>query len=605
MVERVPETEDVNLGKPLFYSEPMEFLGTLLNLRVEPMLLPLLDISEALTTTKQTFGFNAMETKSPSGKRRFAAILSLKQYREVPSETIDRLLQAPMEFVVAQSFNFIPQQGALVQYREQRELFEISGDLYCIEASGIADMMSSLSDKETDFGEHQTTVMVLSDELKHLDGEVVKVQNAFADLGLITIREDIKLEECFWSQLPGNFEFLRRKDTINTSRVGGFCRLNRYPQGTHVGNHWGDAVTILTTLVGSPYFFNFHHQDNGHTLVLDFNSFNDQSASILLNFLLCQTRKFDGRLIVFDRQRSADLMFEKLEGAYHYFPNLQRDPDRPQIRLNPFLLEDSPRNRGFLLAWIGTMIAPDTALPDAQKDIIRAAIAQMFDDATERRTLRRLVEIVAEKDVPLAKTFNRWHSEGDLAAIFDTIEETVDIKAPLNGFDMQPLMRRPECILPVFSYLLHRIVTSIDGRPTIIMLHEAFDLLDNSFVAPRLESLMAMLQENNAMIIFQTSRPLKAMETQVYETIFNSCATFLYLPDDVAHDYTQMPSGLNEYEGRKLVRMDRQKGDFMLRQNNEIIALRAELKDMDELYSIFANDRKNLAAALGTEGGLG
>ena len=181
----------------------------------------------------------------------------------------------------------------------------------------------------------------------------------------------------------------------------------------------------------------------------------------------------------------------------------------------------------------------------------------------------------------------------------------MDIKAPLNGFDMQPLMRRPECILPVFSYLLHRIVTSIDGRPTIIMLHEAFDLLDNSFVAPRLESLMAMLQENNAMIIFQTSRPLKAMETQVYETIFNSCATFLYLPDDVAHDYTQMPSGLNEYEGRKLVRMDRQKGDFMLRQNNEIIALRAELKDMDELYSIFANDRKNLAAALGTEGGLG
>lgn len=607
VVERVPETDDVNLGKPLFYSEPMEFLGTLLNLRAEPMLLPQLDVSDALSTTKQTFGFNAMETKSDSGKRRFGAILSLKQYREVPSETIDRLLQAPMEFVVTQAFNFIPQQGALVQYREQRELFEISGDLYCIEASGIADMMSSLADKETDFGEHQTTVMVLSDELKHLDGEVVKVQTAFADLGLITIREDIKLEECFWSQLPANFEFLRRKDTINTRRVGGFCRLNRYPQGTHVGNHWGDAVTILTTLVGSPYFFNFHHQDNGHTLMLDFNSFNDQSAPILLNFLLCQTRKFDGRLFVFDRHRSADLMFEKLEGAYHYFPNLQRDPDRPQIRLNPFLLEDSPRNRGFLLAWVGTMIAPDTALPDEQKELLRAAIAQMYEDPMERRTLRRMVELVADKDLQLAKAFNRWHSEGDLAAIFDTLEETVDVKAPLNAFDMQPLMRKPETVLPVFAYLLHRIVTSIDGRPTIIMLHEAFDLLDNPFVAPRLESLMAMMQENNAMMIFHTSKPLKAMETEIYETIFKGCGAYLYLPDDVAHDYTQMPTGLNEYDGRRLVKMDRQKGDFMLRQNNETIALRAELKELDELYSIFANDRKNLAAALGggTEGGLG
>ncbi|MBY0408199.1 MAG: hypothetical protein K2Q01_10950, partial [Rickettsiales bacterium] len=203
VVERVPDPTEMSVGQAVFYSEPMEFLGTLLNLRAEQVLLPQLDMSVALPSTNQTFGFNALETKTENGKRRFAAILSLKQYREVPSETIDRLLQAPMEFIVTQAFHFIPHTGALKQYKEQKELFDFSGDAYCIGASGIQDMMASQSEKPTDFGEHQTTVMVLCDELKQLDGEISKVQAAFAELGLITIREDIKLEEVFWSQLPG------------------------------------------------------------------------------------------------------------------------------------------------------------------------------------------------------------------------------------------------------------------------------------------------------------------------------------------------------------------------------------------------------------------
>ncbi len=607
VVERVPDPAEMKVGQAVFYSELMEFLGTILNLRAEQVLLPQLDLSEALPSTTQTFGFNALETKTDSGKRRFGAILSLKQYREVPSETIDRLLQAPMEFIITQGFHFIPHTGALKQYKEQKELFDISGDLYCIGASGIQDMMSSQSEKATDFGEHQTTVMVLCDELKQLDGEISKVQVAFAELGLITIREDIKLEEVFWSQLPGNFEFIRRKDTINTSRLAGFARLNRYPQGLYSGNHWGDAVTIFSTLVGSPYFFNFHHQDNGHTLMLDFNSFNDQFGAILMNFLLCETRKFDGRLYVFDRARSADLLFEKLGGAYHNFSVLARDPDRKQVQLNPFALEDSPRNRGFLLAWLGTLISPDVPLPEAQKEILRSCIEQLYENAPEKRNLNELVELVSGQDLPLAKAFSKWHNEGLYAGIFDHTEETLHVKDVLNGFDMNPVVKHPDSIVPVFSYLLHRIITEIDGRPSIIVLHEAFDLLDNAFIAPRLESLMGMLQENNAMVIFTSGKPLKHIQSDIYATIQDHCATQLYLPDDVRQDYAAMPIGISEYDARRLSKMERQHGHFLMRQNNETIALTADFKALDEIYAVFANDRKNLAAALShnADGSLG
>jgi len=603
IVERVPaQMDSVDSPSPLhraiFYSEPMEFLGSLANLRSEHFPLPEADVSAALCTTTRLFGFNALETRNEAGKRRFGAVLTLKQYREVPPDTADRLLQAPMEFVISQSFHFIPSAGALMQYKEQKDIFDISGDLWCNQASGIEDMMASQGDLTTDFGEHQVSIMVMADEFKQLDGEIAKVQAAFSELGLITIREDLRLEECFWAQLPGNFEFIRRPDTINTTRIGGFCRLNRFPNGTADGNHWGDAVTLLPTMVGSPYFFNFHHQDNGHTAVFDFNSFHDHAGSVLLNFLLSETRKYDGRLYIFDRDQSARLFFDKLGGDYHTFPALSGNADEPRLHLNPFTLEDTPRNRSFLLAWCGALLGPEVTQTDHHKDILRTAIDHLYGEAPENRHLAGLADHAAASDVTLARSLARWHTNGVLAGLFDAPEEDFDLRHRLHAFDMTPVLRQPECIIPVFAYLMHRVIMALDGRPTIIVLHEAWDLLENAFFAPRLESLLEMLQQNNAMVIFTFGKPAGCSGAHSFGTVMAHCATHITIPDDIVHPYASHNIGLDANDEKLLLRMERQRGDFLLKQNNETIALRADIKEMDTICAVLANDSKNLAAAL-------
>lgn len=602
VVERVPPQTEIPINQALFYSEPMEFLGTILNLRSESFLLPDLDISDALCTTAQTFGFNAVETKNPEGKRRFSGLLTLKQYREVPAETADRLLQAPMEFIITQAFHFIPPTGALKQYREQKHLLDISGDTYCMQASGIEDMMASQTERLTDFGQHQTSIMVVADEFKQLDAEIMKIQQAFAELGLITIREDIKLEECFWAQLPGNFEFLRRKDTINTARIGGFTRLNRFPNGIATGNHWGDAVTVLPTLVNSPYFFNFHHQDNGHTAVFDFNSFSDQITPILMNFLLTEARKFGGKLFIFDRHKSAKLLFSKLGGDYHYFtaltPPLTREEGEPQMRLNPFTLPPTPRNKGFLLAWLAALIG-SPQLPEAQKEIMRSAIEQLYVNEASARNLSGFIGLIAARDPALAKQFSSWHGGGAYGGIFDAVEEDIDLTHFMHAFDLTPALPHKECLLPVFTYLLHRIVTEVDGRPAIIVLYNAWELIENPFIAPRLDSLLEMLQQNNVMVIFTTGRPGQVTGQRTFPAVMKHCATRLYIPDDIGRNYVSPELGLTENDAALLFKMDRQKGHFLLKQNNETIALAADIRDMDDIHAVFANDIKNLTAALG------
>lgn len=596
VTERSPDAPGTVHGAA-FYSEPMEFLGTLLNLRQQAYPVSETDLSVQMANHGIVFGFNAVESKNEDGKRRFGALLSLKQYREVPSETVDRLLQAPMEFIISQSFSFIPHQKALRQYKEQKQLFDTSGDIESIRASGIEDMIHSHKNNPTDFGDQQTTITVMVDEFKQLDADVVRVQAAFADLGLLTIREDIRLEECFWAQLPGNFEFLRRTDPINTVRFGGFVRLNRFPQGQESGNHWGDAVTMMPTRVESPYFFNFHHRDNGHTLWFDFNSFNDYTGRALLYFLLTETRKYNGRLYVFDRHRSTHLYFDKLGGHYHSFaaPAAHRNA---VFRLNPFTLDDTPRNQAFLLAWCGTLLKGH-ALTEHHKDTLRTAIAQLYTGPQTQRSLAGLAQLAGMLEPSMASIFADWLDGGTYAGLFNFADETLHLEQLVHAFDMTRIIQRPESVVPVFSYLMHRIINAIDGKPTIIVLHEAWDLLENPFFAPRLESLLDMLKQNNVMMVFTASRPQDCAGMQTFGTLMQQCATRIYVPDEIEADYEAEHLGLGERDAHLLRRMDRQHGEFLLQQDHESIALRIDVKELDDIYAIFGNDIKNLFAAGG------
>lgn len=581
----------------IFYSEPMEFLTQLLNLSPNPVPVPELELGKALNNHTLTFGFNALEAKSESGARRYAALLSLKQYREIPPSAADRLLQAPVELIVSQPFIFAPQSRVLRQYKAQKELFEISGDVYSLAASGLEEILKADRGLPTDYGEAQTTVMVLADEYRQIDDEVRKVQQVFADIGLLTVREDIKLEECFWSQLPGNFNFIRRKDGLATHRIAGFCRLNLFSGGKDTGNHWDEAVTLLPTTVGSPYFFNFHQQDNGHTAMLDFNSFHDDTGQVLLNFLLTSTFKYGGRLFVFDRNRSSSLWFDKIGGHYHRLPFGEAADGK--LRLNPFTLEDSARNRAFLLAWMAELLAPYAAVTDAERETLMAAIVELYAQPPETRHMKTLVDIVAASDYRLAAGFAAYHSNGALAGLFDGTEETLDARQKLHAFDMDPALARGACAVPLFAYLLHRIIGNLDGTPTIIVLHEAWDLLENPFFAPRLESLLEMLRQSNVMMIAVTQRPAIEAEKPSFAAFLAQAATRIIVPDDVMIDYAGCVPTISAHEAQLLSQLDRQRGDFLLKTAGENIALCANFDDMDDVRAVLGGDVKTLIAAGG------
>src|SRR5262249_7556118 len=153
----------------------------------------------------------------------------------------------------------------------------------------------------------------------------------------------LNLEPCFWAQLPGNFSYIAREAMISTANFAGFASLHNYPSGLSKGNHWGAAVTVLETISGTPYFFNFHKQDVGHTTIIGPTG---TGKSVLLNFLLAQSLKFKPKIFFFDKDHGAEIFIRAL-GGVHATLGLSQPSG-----FNPLKLPDTPENRSFLSEWL-------------------------------------------------------------------------------------------------------------------------------------------------------------------------------------------------------------------------------------------------------------
>ena len=142
------------------------------------------------------------------------------------------------------------------------------------------------------------------------------------------------LEPAFWAQFPGNFSYIPRRGMIASRNFASLASLHNFARGKAEGNHWGQAVTVLETTAAGPYHFNFHHGDLGNFTVIGPSG---SGKTVVLNFLLAQARKYDPRIIFFDKDRGAELFLRAIGGRYDVLRT--GEPSG----LNPLLLDDTRR----------------------------------------------------------------------------------------------------------------------------------------------------------------------------------------------------------------------------------------------------------------------
>ena len=271
------------------YSRLLEFFELLLSGERCAVPLPAAPVNEVLASGRLLFGFEAMEYRLASATR-VGAVLGIKEY---PTPTavgmFDALLSAPFPFVLTQSFVFLTKAAGQSLLQRQRNRMANAGDFAISQAEALEAALDALTSNEFVMGDHHLSLQVLSEadedgpqadgqRMKRLNDHVALARSMLADTGMTVAREDLALEAAFWAQLPGNFSYRPRKAPITSRNFAALVPFHNYPAGRAVGNHWGEALTVLVTAARSAYHFSLHasdptapdggsRRDTGHTEV--------------------------------------------------------------------------------------------------------------------------------------------------------------------------------------------------------------------------------------------------------------------------------------------------------------------------------------------------
>lgn len=575
----------------LWFSEPMEALRLVLTGR--PSAVPLVrgHLGEALYSARVIFGRETLEQRDVD-RAQFGAILAIKEY---PASTRpglwDALLTAPFGFVVSHSYAFLSKPAArAVLVRKQNQMVS-ARDRAASQVEGLDAALDDLVSNRFVMGEHQASVLVWAETPTSLADRLSRARALLADTGLVVAREDLGLEAAFWAQFPGAFARRTRPAAITSRNFAALAPFHAHPIGRARGNHWGEAVALLRTTAGSPFWFNFHVGDLGHTFICGPSG---SGKTVVQNFMLAQLERFDVQQIFIDKDRGAELFVRACGGTYLTLRNGEPTGFAPFKALDP-----SPTNRAFLVRLIRSLVErPDTPLSAQEARAIDEGVAALEVLPRERRSIAALRSLLGQSDAGgVGARLERWRRGGPLGWALDNEEDALGVEAQFAGFDITPLLDNAEVRTPVMLYLFHRIGQRTDGRRLVLDIDEFWKALGDPAFRDLAQDGLKTWRKQNAFMVFGTQSPADALRSPIAHAILEQCATKIFLPNPHGQrrDYVE-GFGLSEAEFRLIQEvLTPESHRFLIKQGHDSVVVELDLAGLDDLLAVLSGRAETVA----------
>ena len=100
---------------------------------------------------------------------------------------------------------------------------------------------------------------------------------------------------------------------------------------------------------------------------------------------------------------------------------------------------------------------------------------------------------------------------------------------------MEHLLNRGEkVVLPVLTYLFHRLEQRFRGQPTLLVLDEAWILLGHPAFRAKIREWLKVLRKANVSVLFATQSLSDLSQSSIADVILESCPTKILLPNPEA-----------------------------------------------------------------------
>ena len=509
-------------------------------------------IADRIASASVKFSGDKFIVKGPTKEqKRYGAIISIKDY---PTQTYPGILdnlKLHHDTVVTHSFTPINNLTA------QNRIARVQNQMKAAEDAAVS-LLTQLEEAEDDvasgrtvFGEHHCSVAIFCSSYAELEEAVSSVTRALQGVGAAIVREGFCARAVYFAQHPGNFSYRTRPAMISSHNFAHLSAMHGQSKG-HMPERcpWGDAVTTLPTARGETFRFNFHlagklnERTVGHTLILGQTG---SGKTLGTAFLLSQAKRIDPRIIIFDKDNGFEMAVRAMGGDYS---SVRMGID---TNFNPIRAEADTRGAAWLSDWL-------TAMADNEGPHLNANQIQALEDAVQANIsadprLQNFEQFhnqlrATDDEGDLYSRLGRWDKEGQFGWLFSGKEvDPLSFKNNITAFDLTEIFDNDVVRTAWLSYVFRRSERMVeDESPTLIVLDEAWKLLDDPYFEKRLKEWMLTMRKKNVAVILLTQRVSHITESVAGSAILESAVTRLVYPNSFNTEQELAPLNLTSIE---------------------------------------------------------
>ncbi|MFN3809001.1 MAG: VirB4 family type IV secretion/conjugal transfer ATPase [Roseateles asaccharophilus] len=587
------------------YSELAEFLGYLVNGRSDPVPLAAGPLYRTLPKVRLSFAGDKLELRHGDG-RRYAALADIKEYADaVEPGILDALLYEPSEFIETQSFSILPRREAMRSLELQRDQLIASDDVVATQIAEMDTALNELGDGQFCMGEYHYSLVVFGQDAADAGRRAAQAIGAVGEASSLQMAPvDLVADAAWFAQMPGNWQWRPRDAKLSSRAFAALSSAHNFACGKRDGNPWGQALALLRTPSGQPFYLNLHASPEGedsadkklpgNTLIIGSTGVGKTTLEM---FLLTLTRKWNPapRLVLFDLDRGCEIAIRALGGRY-----LTLQAGQP-TGCNPLQHEPTPARIQFWEQLVRTCMA-STALPllpadeRAIADAVRA-VAMMPAKLRRLSTLRQ--NLPRTGDNSLFERLGRWCEGGALGWVFDQADDQLlDLAgAPIIAFDTTEFLELPEVRTPVMMYLLQVMEELIDGGRLIYVISEFWKALDHEIFSDFAKQKQKTIRKQNGLGIFDTQSPSDVLHHPIGRTMVEQSVTKIFLanPEAVREEYVD-GFGLTQAEF-DIIRSLGTHGNrrFLVKQGHASAICELELTGLEDFVAVLSATTDNVA----------
>lgn len=401
--------------------------------------------------------------------------------------------------------------------------------------SMVADASSAIAETNSGMvaqGYYTSVVILMDEDREAVETAARRIEKTINALAFTARVETINTMDAFLGSLPGHGVENVRRPLLNTMNLADLLPTSSIWTGDDKAPcplfpPHAPAFMHCVTSGNSPFRLNLHVRDLGHAIMFGPTR---AGKSTHLGILALQFRRYLGaRIYAFDKGMS---MYPACRAARGRHYTVASNDDK--LAFAPLSRLNTRTRRAWAMEWLDTIMALNgIETTPAQRNEIGNAIVSMND--SESRTISEFS--VTVQDNTIRETLKQYTVDGNMRHLLDAHEDGLDM-SDFMTFEIEELMGLGDKFaLPVLLYLFMRIEESLDGRPTFIILDEAWLMLAHpAFREKKIREWLKTLAKKNCFVLMATQNLSDAKNSGILDVIVESTASKIFLPNVYARD---------------------------------------------------------------------